>query len=150
MQNDFGKKYKHLQNLITKKLYALFNEDGDSFLSQSSFQVIAYLHDHRDSQITQKDIEKALVINRATTSKMLHSLEQKGFIARKSNCDDGRSKVVVLTEAGETAYLHNREKLQEFDSFLETVLTEGDLAAFDRIYEKLKAALSDEQIANEP
>ena len=101
MQNDFGPKYKHLQNLITKKLYSLFAADGDSFVSQSGFQVIAYLHDHRDSQITQKDIEKALMINRATTSKMLRLLEQKGFITRDSNNDDGRSKVVGLTMAGE-------------------------------------------------
>ena len=56
MQNDFGPKYKHLQNLITKKLYSLLAVDGDSFVSQSGFQVIAYLHDHRDSQITQKNI----------------------------------------------------------------------------------------------
>lgn len=144
MQNDFGPKYKHLQNLITKKLYSLLAADGDSFISQSSFQVIAYLHDHSGSQITQKDIEKALVINRATTSKMLQSLEQKGIIVRESNCGDARSKIVELTADGESIYKHNREKLQEFDSLLERVLTEEDFAAFDRIYEKLKTALSEE------
>ena len=144
VQNDFGPKYKHLQNLITKKLYSLLAVDGDSFVSQSGFQVIAYLHNHRDSQITQKDIEKALMINRATTSKMLRLLEQKGFITRDSNNDDGRSKVVGLTMTGEALYKYNREKLQEFDALLETVLTEEDFAAFDRIYEKLKAALSEE------
>lgn len=143
MYTAFGMKYKHLQNLITKKLYVLFADGGNPFISQSSFQVLDYLSARNDRQTTQKDIEKALVINRATTSKMLMLLEQKGLISRANSPDDARQKIVVLTEDGEKLRIHNIEKQHEFDTFLEGVLSDEDFKAFDRIYEKMRNALED-------
>jgi len=55
------------------------------FLNLTAFKVIDFLYQTQEKDVTQKDIEKALVINRATTSKMLLLLEQKGFISRSSS-----------------------------------------------------------------
>lgn len=141
MHTAFGLKIKHLNNLITKKTYALFTNDEYPFISHSGFLVIDYLYENREHEVTQKDIEKALVINRATTSKMLLLLEQKGFISRVNSTEDARRKIVVLTKQGHDLRTHNLMKAQELNRFFSEVLSEEDFTAFNRLYEKLRNAL---------
>lgn len=141
MHTAFGLQIKHLNNLITKKIYALFTDDDYPFISHSSFLVIDYLYENREHEITQKDIEKELVINRATTSKMLLLLEQKGFISRMSSTEDARRKIVALTKKGEDFRTHNLLKAEELNQFFSEVLSEEDFIAFNRLYEKLRNAL---------
>lgn len=143
MYAGFGLKIKHLNNLITKKTYALFTDDAYPFISHSGFLVIDYLYKNRDYEVTQKDIERALVINRATTSKMLLLLEQKGLILRTNSAEDARRKIVTLTEQGCNFRAHNIAKAEELNLFFSEVLSEEDFAAFDRLYEKLRKALDD-------
>lgn len=143
MHTAFGLKIKHLNNLITKKTYALFTNDEYPFISHSSFLVIDYLYENREHEVTQKDIEKALVINRATTSKMLLHLEQKGFISRVNSTEDARRKNVVLTKQGYDFRIHNLMKAQELNQFFSGVLSEEDFTAFDQLYEKLRNALEE-------
>lgn len=143
LYTGFGLKIKHLNNLITKKTYALFTDNEYPFVSHSSFLVIDYLYENRNHEVTQKDIEKALVINRATTSKMLLLLEQKGFISRRSSAEDARKKIVVLTEQGCNFRIHNLIKAEELNHFFAEVLSEEDFAAFDQLYEKLRSALEE-------
>lgn len=143
LHTAFGLKIKHLNNLITKKIYALFTNDEYPFISHSSFLVIDYLYENQNHEVTQKDIEKALVINRATTSKMLLLLEQKGFISRMNSTEDARRKIVVLTERGHNFRTHNLMKAEELNQFFSEVLSEEDLIAFNQIYEKLRNALEE-------
>lgn len=143
MHTAFGLKIKHLNNLITKKTYALFTNDKYPFISHSGFLVIDYLYENREHEVTQKDIEKALVINRATTSKMLLLLEQKRFISRVNSTEDARQKIVVLTKQGYDFRTHNLMKEQELNQFFSEVLSEEDFTAFNRLYEKLRNALEE-------
>lgn len=143
MHTAFGLKIKHLNNLITKKTYALFTNDEYPFISHSGFLVIDYLYENREHEVTQKDIEKALVINRATTSKMLLLLEQKRFISRVNSTEDARQKIVVLTKQGYDFRTHNLMKEQELNQFFSEVLSEEDFTAFNRLYEKLRNALEE-------
>lgn len=141
MHIGFGLKIKHLYNMITKKTYTVFTNDEFQFISYSSFLVIDFLYEHREQEITQKDIEKALVINRATASKMLVLLEQKGLISRVNSIEDARCKIVKLTQQGYNFREHNIKKSKELDNFFSEVLSEEDFIAFNKLYEKLRKAL---------
>lgn len=141
MGKDIGLKIKQLNNLLTKKTYEIFESDGFEFISHSGFQVLEYLDSNSEKSIFQKDIENALVINRATTSKMLKSMEEKGLIARGSDNEDARAKIVKLTAKGRKYLEHNFNKKEEYDKLLESSLTKKDLEAFDRIYENLRRVL---------
>ena len=103
--------------------------------------MIDYLYENKERNVTQKDIEKSLVIGRATTSKMLLLLEQKGFVERISNKEDARRKTVILTSKGIEFREFNLKWSRELDDFLNEVLSEEDFIAFNRIYEKLKKAM---------
>lgn len=143
METGLGLRIKHLNNLMTKRIYSVFASEDYPHISHSAFQVMEFLYKNSDREVTQKDIEKALVINRATTSKMLLLMEQKGVIQRISSKTDARSKVVILTEYGQNYREHNIAKSEEFDRYLATVLSEDEFEAFDRIYKKLRKALED-------
>lgn len=142
LDNNIGIKLKHLNKLIDKKVYSLFESDGYPMISYSSYRVLDFLYKNNEIIITQKDIESEFEINRATTSKMLLQLEQKSFIARTDNPEDARSKIVILTESGNDIREHNVEAIKSFDSFLDHVMTEEDYVLFDELYERLCKALS--------
>lgn len=141
MYEGFGLKIKHLDNLITKKTYGLFTQGEFSLTSHSGFRVLEYLYQHPGATVTQKDIEHILVINRATTSKMVKLLEDKGYIVRISSTEDGRCKELTLTPAGERLYLHNIEASANLDQFFSDTLSAEDFEAFEKIYTKLKEKL---------
>ena len=143
MKENIGIRFKHISNLIEKKAYLLFSSDGYPFITQSGYAVLDFLYCNKGKEITQRDIETALVINRATTSKMLLQLEQKGLILRIGNKSDARKKTVVLTEYGEELRNHNKSKQAEFDDTIAKTLTDEELEAFDRIYEKLRRSLEE-------
>lgn len=143
MKSNIGLRFKHINNLIEKKAYAIFSSDGFPFISQSGFSVLDFLYQNRNTEVTQRDIEAELVIGRATTSKMLLQLEEKGLISRSGSKTDTRKKIVVLTEYGEQLYNHNKEKQAEFDETIASALSEEDLKAFDRIYSKLRTSLEE-------
>lgn len=142
MDHNVGFKIKHLNNMLDKKIYTLFESDGYPLISYSSFRVLDFLYNNSNTIVTQKDIECELNINRATTSKMLLQLEQKDFIIRMDNPEDARSKTVALTKKGQDIREHNLEAIKSFDGLMDEVMTEEDYELFGQLYEKLCKALN--------
>ena len=143
MYGGFGLKIQHLNNLITRKVYAELSDGAFPYISHSAFQTLDFLYRHSGEEVLQKDIEKALVINRATTSKMLRQLEEKGLIARTDSARDARHRVVVLTAQGQLLRAHALEKMKQIDAFFLQLLTTEEFDAFNRMYATLRAALED-------
>lgn len=87
----------------------------DEQIGSSAF-LLAYLYNHREFDISQKDIEIRFAITKGTLSKTLSLLEQKGYINRLLSESDHRYRYVSLTPLGEETY-HNIQleanKLQE-------------------------------------
>ena len=64
----------------------------------------------------QRDVEEEFAINRATASKMLALMEEKGLIRRVSDDQDGRRKELRLEPAGrelQQRYSTIREELEQ-------------------------------------
>ena len=70
---------------------------------------IRYFYENRNKDIFQRDFEKKFSIRRSTASRMLKTMEQKGFIERLSVESDARLKKIVLTEKA----VQNHEKIIE-------------------------------------
>ena len=60
--------------------------------------IIAYLADHEEEDIYQRDLEKEFGITRSTTSKVIALMEKKGLVGREKVACDDRLKKIVLTE----------------------------------------------------
>ena len=85
-------------------------------LSFSRFRVMFCLW--RVGKLTPAGIAETFDISRASTSELLESLEEAGWVERSPNPDDGRSSVIRLTEQGrhltERAYVGQIEFQQSF------------------------------------
>ncbi len=97
---------KRLNALLTRTFCNLNSiRSLDEQIGSSAF-LLAYLYDHRDFDISQKDIEVRFAITKGTLSKTLSLLEQKGYINRLASESDHRYRYVTLTPLGEETY-HN-------------------------------------------
>lgn len=79
-------------------------------------RTLGYLYHNRDRSIYQRDIEQEFWISRATATKMLQSMERKGYILRREVEHDGRLKEIELTPLG-VAYhkkvIRSMQKIEE-------------------------------------
>lgn len=142
MNFGFGPMIKQLNNLIIKKTYSLLDNPEYTNMSYANLQVVELLYTSTDD-VTQKDIESALKINRATTSKMLKLMEEKGYVERSGSKEDSRKKIVFLTEKGKKYYLDNAKVIEYLDNYLSSILTDSENEIWNNIYKKMVAALSD-------
>lgn len=137
MYTGFSKRMKLLEQLINKKVGQVFEQSGVETISYSSFSVLEYLALHQGTDVFQKDVEHALSINRATASKMIKLLTQKGYLSQAPYAQDARYKLLFLTAAGRKLYQQDVQAAAKLDQFFNDVLSEEDFQAFDRIHDKL-------------
>lgn len=137
MYTGFSKRMKLLEQLINKKVGQVFEQSGVETISYSSFSVLEYLESHQGQNVFQKDIEHALSINRATASKMVKLLTQKGYISQATYAQDARYKLLFLTAAGRELYQADVQAATKLDQFFNEVLSAEDFRAFDQIHDKL-------------
>lgn len=102
-------------------------------------RVIAALAEQ--GEISTRDLSYILGIRQASLNELLVKLERAGYVERFPSPEDGRVKLVRLTEAG----LQLRSASAERRSILEC-LDNDELAAFEGCLEKLNARLADEVV----
>lgn len=80
---------KALHNLIGRYWNGIV--PPDSMMSGANMPIVQYLHEHRDSDVFQYDIERAFSITRSTASRVLGLMEKKGLITRSAVDWDARA-----------------------------------------------------------
>lgn len=149
-QKDICRSLAELNNLIHRQIIKEYasKEDNENphSMSQSGSCIIAYLNDHKDTDVYGRDLEQEFMVRRSTMSKVLTLLEQKGLIKRVDVNYDRRLKKIELTEK---AQLY-ADKIISHRTRLENTLTQGvgeeELNAFRLTLEKLKQNMSKEEI----
>ncbi len=101
-----------------KRLYILMNyhidEELKSYgLARSQFQVLRFIH--KKTQLSQKDLQKAMQIEPATLTGIIGTLERKGLVKRAVNKTDKRSNILQLTSKGKRL----RESIPSINSIIE-------------------------------
>jgi DNA-binding MarR family transcriptional regulator len=68
----------------------------------SSMEAIFLIALYDQDGLNQEALSAALVIDKAATARAIKSLEDKGFVERRQDPQDGRAKRVFLTDQGES------------------------------------------------
>lgn len=102
---------------------------GDSGLNGLQARILAFVehNDRQNKDVYQKDIEAEFKIRRSSVSSVLDTMEKNGFIRRVSVLSDARLKKLVLTDKARQVGETHRNKISEFDTGLESGLTEEEL-----------------------
>lgn len=144
---DIGRHLAELNNLVHREMLRCepCAEESDpadkDSVSHAGSCILAYLHDHSETDIFQKDIEKEFHVRRSTVSKVLSALESKGYIKRIEVDSDHRLKKIVLTDKARLI----TDKLKSARSRLQQKMVRGisddELTKFLCTMEKIKQNL---------
>lgn len=90
-----GAYFKSITNALDRK----FNRDLEAFdLTLSQANILVFLFFSRDKEISQTDIQNNFNLTNPTVTGILKRLESKGFIRRSTSGEDGRRKIIELTD----------------------------------------------------
>ena len=77
--DSIGHEIKVLNQVLQRKLIYSAKDKGVDKLTLMHGWIIAYLYDHCDEDVYQKDIENAFSIARSTVTSILKLMEKKNF-----------------------------------------------------------------------
>ena len=132
-----GAEVKMISNMIHRTLMAGISSEEDQVTASNGW-ILGYLAHNEEREGYQRELEEKFRIRRATVSKTLGLMEQKGLIERVPVAHDARLKRLLLTDKGRR---YNKEMIAEFDR-IEGEITAGippeKLEAFYEVCDMLK------------
>ncbi len=141
--NEIGFAVRRLFNAIKRDIEASAETEGIEHIKGVNGWAITYFYDNREKEIFQRDFEERFSIRPSTASRMLKTMEQKGFIERVGVQNDARLKKILLTEKA----IENHEKIiksiEKREKRLKNGITKGDLQTFFDVMKKLTANMEE-------
>lgn len=104
--------------------------------------ILAYLADHADAEIYQRDLEKQLGIGRSAISKSVAALEKDGLLERSRVLSDDRLKKLVLTAEGRQYTEQIRSGTQLLEQQLTDGFSEAELELLQQFFLRMQQNLS--------
>jgi DNA-binding MarR family transcriptional regulator len=99
--NHTGKNLPRLIMQIGHHLKMRMDENlSKNNLTISQFRVLAYLWEHENHKINQKQIHEFLEIKPSSMTKLITLLETKNLIKKEPDTEDARNTTIVLTKKG--------------------------------------------------
>ena len=111
--------------ILVKKAALEFDKVSNPYFSEydltaSQYKIIKFLYAQPTRTARVVDLERQYSMTHPTTLGLLEALEKKGFTTRIDNPNDGRGKLVALTEKADRM----QEELEALGTKIEDKLTE--------------------------
>ncbi len=119
-------------------------------LGLGSTQAKFLRHVGRRSRTSQADLARATLTDPALTGRVLASLIERGWVRRTRSEDDRRQYLLELSPAGERASRKVEEARANVAARVARALDARDLADFERIGRKIRAAFEETDEARQP
>lgn len=142
MRKDVGHEIHAISNLLGRKVEAEKRERGMEGMTPMQIWIISYLHDHREQDIYQKDIERDFTITRSTVTGILKLMEKNGYILRMAVPEDARLKKLILTEKGDATLHMVQAHIEETERTLLKGMTDEEVKTLMYLLSKLKKNLT--------
>lgn len=104
----------------------------------TQMEILAYLFEHADEKICQKDLEEILDLKRATISGVLQTMEKNKIIERAIDDEDTRTKKIILNKDAKETYLKNYKMIEEMEEKVIKDISQEELETFLDVIEKMK------------
>lgn len=125
---SIDRKIRRLYRLSQKYAMAQIRHPG---LSPSELQIVRHIGFH--GEVSQRHLAEDMNVDKAMVSRILQKLEKMGYLIRREDENDARSKQVIALPPAKELHLQNRELSQSFFDLLTEEIPEHDLAFFERI-----------------
>lgn len=138
-KKSIGFQVRKLSNLIKRALDEERTQEECGEITGLQGWIIGYIYDHsKDSDVFQKDIEKAFNIRRSTATGILQLMEKNGYITREPVAHDARLKKLTLTQKAVDIHCKVMKRIDELENRLSKGLSEGEMLFFYEIMEKIR------------
>jgi DNA-binding MarR family transcriptional regulator len=126
-------------DVVRRRILERLHDDGFTDLDEPHLRVLQYPGPQgwRPSDLTAHSRASKQAINH-----LLNQIERFGYIERKNNPEDARSKHIVLTRRGEAARQTIRAAVAEVEGEFQQTLGARDFATIKRLLRKLYDSLS--------
>jgi len=138
-ENDIGFAVRKLSNLIKRDVEKSKSKLGIDPVKGVNGWAINYFYENRDKDIFQKDFETKFSIRPSTASKILKSMEQKGFIKRLAVKSDARFKKITLTDKAIKLHEDVILSIKQREKRLREGVTEEEIKLFFEVMKKFSA-----------
>lgn len=136
-EKEIGFVIRRLNNAIKRDVEKSKSELQIEHIKGINGWVINYFYENRDKDIFQRDFEEKFSIRGSTASRMLKTMEQKGFIERQSVENDARLKKIVLTEKAIKQHNIIMNDIIKREERLKSGISEEELNVFFEVMKKL-------------
>jgi MarR family transcriptional repressor of mepA len=121
----------HLKMRIDEKL-------SQNNLTVSQFKVLAFLWQHNNEKINQKQIHEFLEIKPSSMTKLIRLLQGKKLIKKEIDPDDSRNKIIKLTEKGMDIKRICLQNMKQSESYLLDDFTQQEIDTLICLLLKIK------------
>ena len=119
-------------------------------LTRAQWRVMTRLN--RLESCTQTELATELEIEKATLGKLIERLEAKGWVERRPDANDARSKLVTLTPAAGPVLQQMHDEAQDVVAGIFAGVSEEDAARLHGLLDRIKgnlAAMLDDAVPEE-
>ena len=107
---------------ISRRSEKLANQQLAQFdLTSTQFRTLMYIYHRPPMTVRQCDLEAFFSKSNPAVTGILNNMEQKNLIQRVTNPEDGRSKVLMVTEKGAALI----PELDKYRGWMDKLLTEN-------------------------
>ena len=92
-----------------------------------------YLADHRE--VTTVELASHLRVTKQSASEIVGLLEREGYVIRRPHPDDGRARIIELTDEGRAGLVRSRARWAGVVDELEALVGPKDIATVRRVLE---------------
>ena len=107
------------------------------------FYHLCYLKCNRDKEIHQREIEYWFQLKNPTVTGILNRLEEKGYITRRRNPEDGRYRIIEVTEKGNRVMEDMGEGARDLDERIYDCMTDEEQAKLLELLDRILATMSE-------
>lgn len=129
---SINRKIRRLYRLSQKYAMAQLKHPG---LSPAELQIVRHIGFH--GEVSQRHLSEDMNVDKAMVSRVLQKLEKMGYLIRKEDENDARSKTVIALPSAKEIHLQNREMTENFYDQLTEDIPEEELALFERLLEQM-------------
>lgn len=140
---------KSLDKLIFRQLTSDICFNNKMMLTPTQMQIIAYILNHIDEDIYQKDLENVLNLRRATVSGVLQTMEKNGLIKRVVSPTDTRVKKIILKSSARKLYDKKLKMMEELETRMVKGISKDEIVFFYHIIDKMKQNMRNNNKINE-
>lgn len=123
---------------LNRYLQGKIPADNRQQIPEIQAMTIAYLYQHQDRVVLQKDLEQHLQIRKSTTSTLVKRMVTQGLVTIQPAPQDSRAKQLLLTPVAIERMHEIDASAQEVERHLRTGISEADLATFFKVIRQIK------------